>query len=112
MDREHGKTKHHGGRGGGRGDGKRREGAGPSDNEHGAERAPRKREFDRKSSTGRFVLIVDDKFIDVTFNLFYSILLAIDLVNKEEVVEVLTVLETRSKKVLKLRKIQRLLRLK
>ena len=59
VDREHGKTKHHGGRFGGRGDGKRREGdgkpSGPADHEHGTERAPRKREFDRKSSTGRHV---------------------------------------------------------
>lgn len=77
MDREHGKTKHHGGRFGGRGDGKRREGegkpTGPSDHEHGAERAPRKREFDRKSSTGRFVLIVDDRL--VLSILIYSIIL-------------------------------------
>lgn len=62
MDREHGKTKHHGGRFGGRGNGNRRDGEGkPTDSanhEHGVERAPRKREFDRKSSTGRFVSIL------------------------------------------------------
>lgn len=70
MDREHGKTKHyhggkvdHGGRfGGGRGGGNYRrnnEGgddrpaADPSDHDYGVERAPRKREYDRRSSTGR-----------------------------------------------------------